>query len=264
MTIDHGRRYGEKPSRPIYVWNGLLERKHFEKIGPAIWLFLWLINAVTREKDGKGFVLGGAPINCAAIAKSFGVNEQTIRAHLDRLEKRGYIERTLTPRGYSVRVLNSAKFTNKLAHRGSGQIPDHGRAKIYDQLNRTPDHGIEEPRPNKSKELEETAGQAPLDPVWEAIGVASSHLPLDFQKLVEKQWLQRDTGQLLSKFMGGCLDLWRSSEGKAYPAAFCKRKVEITREERERGPALQPTRPLPEKPFQKRNWKMEELCTVKS
>jgi hypothetical protein len=31
--MSHARKYGEKPSRPIYVWNGPLEQKHVEKMG---------------------------------------------------------------------------------------------------------------------------------------------------------------------------------------------------------------------------------------
>ena len=46
----HGRRYGDKGSHPIPVWNGIFD--HFERIGIALWSFLWLIDRVTKEHDG--------------------------------------------------------------------------------------------------------------------------------------------------------------------------------------------------------------------
>jgi hypothetical protein len=51
-----------KPTYSIPVSNGLFA--HREKIGPAIWVFLWLIDATTKEipgADGKaeGLVYGG-------------------------------------------------------------------------------------------------------------------------------------------------------------------------------------------------------------
>jgi hypothetical protein len=233
---DHGRKYGEKPSHLIYVWNGLLERKHFKKIGPAIWLFLWFINAVTFEKDGKGLVLGRTPIKCADIAADFGVNEQTVRLHLGRLERGGYIERTLTPRGYSVQVLNSAKFMRKPAAGGRGKTPDHGRGKIPDQPNKTPDQGIENPRPNKIKQLDKaveeavTATPAPdsLSP-WKAIG---SNVPMGtprFRKIFEHYFATRNRNPL-SDAMEHAIQR-ANKEGVKPPPKFFEAKRAVERRE---------------------------------
>lgn len=104
----HGRKYGEKESRPIPVWNGILE--HCGRIDHAIWEFLWCIDKVTEERDGIGVVLGGAPVKIPKIAADLRQDEKTIRLHLATLEKHGYIQRTRTPYGFVVRVLNSRKF----------------------------------------------------------------------------------------------------------------------------------------------------------
>jgi hypothetical protein len=231
--MSHGRKYGEKLSRPIYVWNGLLERKHFEKIGPAIWLFLWFINAVTFEKDGNGFVLGRTPINCADIAEDFGVNEQTVRVHLGRLEEGGYIKRTLTPRGYSVQVLNSAKFTSKPTAGGRGETPDHGRGKIPDQPNKIPDQGIENPRPNKIKQLdkvvEEAVAATPASDSLNSWKVLGSDIPmgcLRFQKIYEHYFATRN-GNPLSDAMERAIQRANREGVKVSPKFFeAKRAVE--------------------------------------
>ena len=59
--MNHGRKYGEKESHPFYVWNGVLEAKHRRRIGPAVWEFLWLLDCITKEKDGIGKVWNGKP-----------------------------------------------------------------------------------------------------------------------------------------------------------------------------------------------------------
>lgn len=107
------RLYRERPSIPIPVWNGLIE--HRREMGPAIWEFLWLLDKITVEKsddDGRkvGLVLGGKPILVSQLATDLRLDERTVRKNLGRLERHGYISRKRTPRGKTIRVLNSAKW----------------------------------------------------------------------------------------------------------------------------------------------------------
>src|ERR1700730_120180 len=102
MMADHGRRYGEKESWPIPLWNGILEPRHRKKIGPAIWEFLWCIDRVTRDENGEGIVLGGAPVTVGKMARELGEHPNSARSHLDDLEKERYIVRTRTPYGYTI------------------------------------------------------------------------------------------------------------------------------------------------------------------
>ncbi len=113
----NGRKYRDKPSHPIYVWNGILESKHRKKIGPACWEFLWCLDRITKEKEGVGIVLGGKPVTYAEIAQDFGVSEKTIQRHMERLTREGYITGILTPRGYSLRVANSCKFKKQVGQK---------------------------------------------------------------------------------------------------------------------------------------------------
>jgi len=107
-AVPHGRKYRGGKSHPLPLWNGILE--HCEKIGPALWEFVWLLDKITVEKDGKGIVLGGAPVKIERIARDLDRSDRTVRSNLDRLQDEKYIERTRTPYGLTIRVCNSRKF----------------------------------------------------------------------------------------------------------------------------------------------------------
>jgi hypothetical protein len=113
----HGRKYGEKESRPIPVWNGILD--HRRRIGSSVWVFLWLLDKITKECDGVGVVWDGRPATAGRIAQDLGWSEKTVRSHLDRLEANGYIDRKLAPYGFVIRVLKSHKFGIWRSHQRS-------------------------------------------------------------------------------------------------------------------------------------------------
>lgn len=107
--MTHGRKYGEKDSHPIPLWNGVFE--HYERIGDALWEFAWCIDAVTAERDGMGMVLGGSPVKLGVIVKAIkGRGKETVRRHLKKLADGKYIRMRRTPYGQVIEVLNSKKF----------------------------------------------------------------------------------------------------------------------------------------------------------
>jgi hypothetical protein len=56
-------------------------------------------------------VLGGSPVKVRAIVDAIkGSRRETVRRHLDSLEKENYIRRRRTPYGHVIEVLNSRKF----------------------------------------------------------------------------------------------------------------------------------------------------------
>lgn len=105
---DHGRRYGDKRSYPLPLWNGVLE--HRMRIGPALWVFLWLIDKVTSEDGGVGLVLGGQPIRLERLATDLEEAERSVTRHFKRLRAGGYIATQKTPYGIRVTLRNSCKF----------------------------------------------------------------------------------------------------------------------------------------------------------
>jgi len=106
-VTDHGRKRGDKASYPICVWNGIFD--HYKKIGIALWEFLWLIDAITEEQDGIGWVYGKSPLKVGRIAADLGIGASTVRRNLDRLKDGGYIVTQKARYGLIVGVVNSRK-----------------------------------------------------------------------------------------------------------------------------------------------------------
>src|SRR5258706_10564380 len=104
VRADRPRRYGAKESRPIPVWNGILEARHRKGIGPAIWVYLWCLDRITIEVNGVGWLLGRAPIKIERIAEELEEDYRSIRRCLERLDKHGYITRIRTPYGFTIGV----------------------------------------------------------------------------------------------------------------------------------------------------------------
>ncbi len=98
---------GSKANYVIPVSNGIFD--HREKIGPAIWLFLLLIDWVTAEQDGLGLVLGGKPVKVDEIMEVLKLGERQVRNQMQRLESHGYIRLKRNPYGYSISVNKSKK-----------------------------------------------------------------------------------------------------------------------------------------------------------
>lgn len=95
-------------NRGLYISAGLLEAKHKEKIGPALWEFLWLISHETKQ-DGK--ILNGSPVTAVRIATELGEHKNTAKINLTRLEGAGYITRArLNGLPYEYRIAHSKKW----------------------------------------------------------------------------------------------------------------------------------------------------------
>lgn len=94
----------------IDVTNNLLDPKHRQAMGPAVWEFMWCLDKITRiDDDGTGWVLGGKPINISDIQKVLGSDGSTARRNLKRLERSGYIVTQRTPYGIRVWVAKAKK-----------------------------------------------------------------------------------------------------------------------------------------------------------
>jgi hypothetical protein len=237
-------------------------------------MFLWLIDRIPKdgERDGVGRVLGGKPVKIADIVDSMrGSTYKAIRLQLDRLEAKGYISRRRTPYGYVIEVRNSRKWnvwtTKQTEQKGlspsvetslKGQsvgprLPLQG-AEIAPTGRNKEDTAV-----HSSKETQQNAARIGRSPLWSLIGVNSEELPKPFVELCEGLYLTKN-GQPLGQFMGVCMDGWSAMGGRGYPRAFAKAKAEIVAREREQVPA---PNFLPEKPFQKRDWSIEDLCPKK-
>lgn len=78
------------------IRGGLWEEQHFQGMGPAIWLFGWLIHRQTRERNGVGLVLAGSPLTYQMISQDTGIAERTLKRWMARLGRAGYVQVTHT------------------------------------------------------------------------------------------------------------------------------------------------------------------------
>lgn len=102
----------------IYIKNTLLDPKHVEAMGQAVWLYMWFIDHMTSiDEKGVGKVLGGRPVKYEEIEKELGISQDTYTRWIARLEEYPYIITTRTPYGIVYRVLKADKRFRKNAER---------------------------------------------------------------------------------------------------------------------------------------------------
>jgi hypothetical protein len=88
----------------------LLDARHYERMGSALWLYSWLVLRQTHQSGTIGWVLGGAPVSHREIEEETGFNRRTIEAWFRKLRRAGYIETTAAPTGVVVRIMKAKKF----------------------------------------------------------------------------------------------------------------------------------------------------------
>jgi hypothetical protein len=248
--MNHGRRYGQKDSHPIPLWNGVFE--HYGRIGDALWEFLWCIDAITNEKDGIGLVLGGAPVKLKRIVADLKADKETVRRHLKNLADENYIRVRRTPYGQVIEVLNSRKFGIWRKEKPQNTVSLPREKPIHEP--EKPIHEPEKPQNAVSKEdsavtqQEDAAAEPPArnSELWNLLGVRPEKMPPGFRELCEGLYANKN-GQPLSEFVGTCMDSWEVLGGKKQPREFVQAANRIR--EQEKNPPAIPIKPLPEMPF---------------
>src|SRR3990167_984997 len=109
----------------IEIKNNLLDPKHIEHMGVAVWLYMWFIDKMTSVgEDGVGKILGGKPITYQEVGQELGIAIRTYRRWISLLEKGGYINTKRTPRGVTVSVNKAYKrFGKRYAINGTSDVP---------------------------------------------------------------------------------------------------------------------------------------------
>jgi hypothetical protein len=247
------RRYRQNQSRPIHVWNGVLE--HRGRIDAAIWEFLWLLDAITEERDGVGIVLGGAPVKASRLAKDLAFDERTVREHIRALEHGRYIKRRRTAYGYVFEVCNSRKFGIWQAHKRSDESTRSQTQRpeeIPGQIGRKGPIRSGEKRTNKEDAAVDAANNAaaatqvaltpnPEDSVWGFLKITPCG-PISFRTRLESRWATKN-GQPRSVLIGETVDAWEAGEGQKLrrAAPLFKALDGLRTEERQR--SRKPTEP---------------------
>jgi hypothetical protein len=230
-----GRKYEEMESHPICVWNGILEAKHRERIGPAIWLYLELLDKITTEdENGIGWLLGRSPVKLGRFKGSRWMN----RIYLERLAKFKYVVRKRTPYGFVIGVTNSRKLrfgrvgvtSNSLG--GRVGVTSNSRVGITGTY-----------KEDKAKEQSIEADKAARATAWEAVGIN----PLDrgIPPRLREQWeglYATRNGQSVGELIGLCMDLWESA-GNKIPRLFAKAAETVRGREKKGKPKTTPSLP---------------------
>ena len=74
----------------IEITNNLLDPKHRKKMGTAVWEFMWCLDKITKiDEEGRGWILGGKPIQLKDISKELGILEHNISKNKNKLKKEG-------------------------------------------------------------------------------------------------------------------------------------------------------------------------------
>jgi len=108
----------------IYVKNDLLEPKHFEAIGQALWLYLWLLDKMTSiSEQGVGKVLGGTPIKFEKIQKDLPMSANSFTRYVAALEQASYITALRTPYGHVFTITKAKKIFNSKENRNICDSP---------------------------------------------------------------------------------------------------------------------------------------------
>jgi hypothetical protein len=98
----------------ISITNNLLEDKHFEKMGNAVWLYMWIIDKMTDISEGQGIVNGGHPITYDMVNKNFSsLTWRTYMAWVKKLRESGYINTMQARQGLYVTVNKPKKHFGK-------------------------------------------------------------------------------------------------------------------------------------------------------
>jgi hypothetical protein len=224
--VTRDRRNGQKQSQPICVWNGILEKKHRDRLGKstALWLYLEMLDKITQEDaQGIGWLLGKKPIKL----EEFGGNVLTNRRHFKKLLQSRYIVARRTPYGNVIGVTNSRKLRFgrvsgsaqsgvSSSARSQGESDQFSVATVSSTANYKEDNAVD----NAVKERAASS-------VWKETGVDPLGLPGPFRKLCEELWPVR-SGRIF-EFMGLVLDAWQALGSTKYPPAWVKRKAELGR-----------------------------------
>jgi hypothetical protein len=87
----------------------LFEARHYERMGPALWLYGWLVLRQTHQTGSTGWVLGGAPISYKEIEEETGFNARTLERWMSTLRREGYIDTESVMGGLIVSITKAKK-----------------------------------------------------------------------------------------------------------------------------------------------------------
>ena len=152
----------------IEIKNNLLDPKHIEHMGIAVWLYMWCIDKMTSiDESGVGKVLGGKPIQYKEVGDELGISVRTYRRWVTLLVTGGYINTITAPHGLIFYVNKAHKrFGKRYAENGTpapessakNGTPD-GEPQMAQGLQKMAHHTTKSGTRNKTIQLDKTVRQ---------------------------------------------------------------------------------------------------------
>jgi len=165
--VDFYRGIELAESYPINVYNGLITAEHRQRMGAAIWEYLWLLDHQTGT-DGE--VLGGRPIKAEEIASEvtgIGTHSKTVAANLRRLTDERYIKIKRSPYGLIIAILKPKKFSRRSENAPSGFRGSENAPSGNERWSQNaPSRRSENAPSNKTLHLDSTNAKPPYNPPY--------------------------------------------------------------------------------------------------
>lgn len=129
----------------IEIKNTLLDPKHVDNMGQAVWLYMFLIDKITSVgEDEIGIVLGRKPITYKEVKEELGISQDTYTRWVAKLEAYPYIQAIRTPHGFSFRVYKAYKKFGKRIRKTS----ESDSAEMRNHLRKSAESNIRHNRDN--------------------------------------------------------------------------------------------------------------------
>lgn len=102
----------------IEVKNTLLDIKHVERMGIAVWLYMWYLDKMTSiSEEGIGLVLNGRVIKFEEVSDELGISDRTYSRWVKTLSENGYINVERAMLGMKISVNKAHKYFGKKSSR---------------------------------------------------------------------------------------------------------------------------------------------------
>lgn len=141
----------------IFVKNTLLDKKHHEQMGKAVWLYMWLLDKMTSiSEEGVGKVLGGKPIKQSDFTNDLQLSRATYFRYVQQLEQSGYINTLRTPYGLVIEVNKASKIFGNKAKREYSKTSTPEYSKVSNHRRKSEYSVLKSEYSNKTIQLDNT------------------------------------------------------------------------------------------------------------
>lgn len=188
---------------------GLIDEKHYQKMGNSIWLFMWCVHRQTSVHEGRGIVLRGQAITYELIHAETGYAIENLRKWLRVLKRGEYVATKFCGNGFQIRVLGQKKSKVRVGKTGHPRVGKTGQAAVKSShpspVAPTKDRDLNSP-PNCPNILQDNTTAASLKTLAVSLKGLAQEKKIPRLKISEKeieqrrQMLLRQAEELREKF----------------------------------------------------------------